>query len=197
MSDSTNEGGVSSTNAAQDVSEKEAMADRVELIKKAVTRLNEVTERVELITRAAKGAIPELVKNHPLGEVMEIFTLFEGAVDRHAVATVELGKINSYAREVSLPERLDDDAIKTFTADNGDRMSRTARAFASVKAGMMDKAFEWLRANELGSLIKETLNSSSLSGAAKELMENGKELPDDIFALHIKNGVSITRKKKD
>lgn len=197
MTSNTQEAEVSSTGPAQtEAEEKAAREARAELLRKAVTRMDEVSERVALIARASKGAVPELIKHHPLGEVMDLFTLFEDAVTKLSSEVVELGKIISYAREVTLPERLDEEELKTFTAANGDRMSRTARIFANIKPGMQDKAFEWLRANDYEALIKETVNASSLSAAAKEIAESGFELPEDIFGTHTKDGVSITRKKK-
>lgn len=196
MTSTTAEAEVSSTAPAQNEESAEAKAARVDLIKKAVVRLDEVSERIAMITRAMTGNIPELIKHHSLGEVMDTFLLFEDAVVKIGEEAVALAKIISYAREVSLPERLDGDEIKTFTADSGDRMSRTSRIFASIITGKTEDAFTWLRANEYGPLIKETVNASSLSAAAKEMIENGKELPDDLFNSHYKDGVSITRKKK-
>ena len=196
MTNNTEEAGVSSTATAQEGETPEATKARADLIKKASTRMDEVAERVALIVRAMTGAMPELIKNHSLGEIMELYTLFEDAVNGASSQVVGLGKILSYAREVSLPERLDGDELKTFTAINGDRMSRTARSFASILPNMVEDAYKWLRDNEYESLIKETVNSSSLSAASKELMENGKELPDHLFRVHMKDGVSITRSKK-
>lgn len=48
-------------------------------------------------------------------------------------------------------------------------------------------------APDYGSLIQPTVNSSSLSALAKELMESGKDMPDDLFNVHTKDGVSITK----
>jgi len=50
-------------------------------------------------------------------------------------------------------------------------------------------------APDYGSLISETVNASSLSSLAKELLEVGKELPDHLFNVHTKDGVSITKGK--
>lgn len=196
MTSNTENAEVSSTAPAQNEESAEAKAARVDLIKKAVARIDEVSDRVDMITRAMTGAIPELIKNHSLGEIIDTFTTFEDAADRVSKSVIALAKIVSYAREVSLPERLDGDEIKTFTADSGDRMTRTSRIFASIIPEQKDGAFEWLRANDYQALIQETVNSSSLSAAAKELIENGMELPDHLFNSHYKDGVSITRKKK-
>lgn len=51
-------------------------------------------------------------------------------------------------------------------------------------------------APDYGSLIQETINASSLSALAKELRETGALLPSEIFNVHEKDGVSITKGKK-
>ena len=77
-----------------------------------------------------------------------------------------------------------------------DRVTRTIRLFASIVSGMSEKAIAYCKSKEnLAPLVKETINASSLSSAAKELMENGHELPEDLFNVHFKDGISITRAK--
>lgn len=48
---------------------------------------------------------------------------------------------------------------------------------------------------DYGSLIKPTVNSSSLSALVKELLGTGKEMPE-AFKVHTKDGVSITKAKE-
>lgn len=191
MGNNTSEGGVSTTPENQDTLDK-----RAKLIKLAVERIGEISERGEMVHRAMVSAIPELIKEHSLGQAIDLIVMMEDAVSRMSSMSSDMNKILSYAREVTMPERMDDDEVKTFTTPGGDRVTRTSRIFASIVPNQTDAAYKWLRDNELGSLIKETVNSSSLAAAAKEQIENGKELPDDIFRTHIKSGISITRSKK-
>lgn len=53
--------------------------------------------------------------------------------------------------------------------------------------------FAWLMRHEYESLIKPTVNASSLSAAAKAIIESGFELPDTLFKTFTKDNVSITR----
>lgn len=54
-----------------------------------------------------------------------------------------------------------------------------------VSASMLDKdaGFKWLRDNKHDGLITETVNASTLAAFAKDLIEQGFELPDDIFKV--------------
>lgn len=175
---------------------KDDLAIRLATLDKSITRVVEMTEYMGRIDTVIAKALPEFIQAHPIGQVVDNFVRLEDAVEAFDAKWKEVKSRIDYAREVSFPARLDNDETKTFTsADSGHRVSRTSRIFASILPGLQEKAFDWLRSHELGSLIKPTVNSSSLSGAAKELMENGSELPDDIFRLHTKDGISITRKK--
>ena len=179
--------------AAQD---KDAFDIRTAALDKATTRLVEMASYLEKIADVSGKVLPTFIGVHPLGQVLDRTVAFEDAAQLvEAKLKVLLGQI-TFTREVALPTRMDDEEQQTCTSsETGHRMSRTARVFASILPGLTDNAFKWLRDNNYGSLIKETVNSSSLSGAAKELLANGKELPDDTFRTHTKDGVSITRKK--
>ncbi len=168
-------------------------AKRSATMDKACARLAEVTDRIDQISNAVQTVLPELIGEHPLGEACDRVSELDGVVQVLEKATAAMKARVAYAREVSMPSRMDAEECQTFNTDRF-RVTRTAKLYASI-VGDKDVAFEWLRENELGSLIQETVNSSSLSGAAKELMLNGRELPEDLFKSHMKDGISITKKK--
>lgn len=178
---------------------KDAIARRTATVAKATTRVEEITGYLGLIDKAVAGTLPEFVALHPMGQAIDDFAKLEDACDALEKAVKLVASRISYAREVSFPARMDAEESKTFTAESGNRMTRTIRLFASIVSDTtgetLKKAYAYLRENELGSLIKETVNSSSLSGAVKEAMENGREFPEELFKVHMKDGVSITRKK--
>ncbi len=164
-------------------------------IEKATFRTTELAGYVAIIEKAVGQYLPQMIAKNPFGEVIDTLVPFEDAVEELDTRLKTLKAHVSMAREVLLPERMDADESKTVTTETGHRVTRTGRIFASIITSKMEQAYAWLRNNELGPLIKETVNSSSLSAAAKELIENGKELPEDLFRTHTKDGVSITKKK--
>jgi hypothetical protein len=170
------------------------MAHRTSTLGKAVARIDEIAGRADLIHNALRSTLPDFIAFHPLGEVVDRYKEYVDAVERLDKAVGTLLALSSLAREVMLPERMDNDQSKTFSSDLN-RITRTSRIFAGIRAGKQEDAFKWLRDNDFGSLIKETVNSSSLSSAAKELAERGFDMPEDIFNVHYKNGVSITAKR--
>lgn len=185
---------MSSTGPDQ-VDEQEAAAKRVSLLRRAIERVKQETDHIEQTERVVKPVLSEFVAHNSLGEVAELFVLLAEATARLDDANKAVQNMMSFTREVTLPERMDNEQTTSFKDLTGNQVIRTTRLFASIVAGKTDEAFDWLRKNDYGSLIKETVNSSSLSSAAKELIETGHELPDDTFAIHMKNGVSIRKAK--
>jgi hypothetical protein len=53
--------------------------------------------------------------------------------------------------------------------------------------------FEWLRENDLGSLIQETVNARTLSSAVKGLLEDGETIPEEMNVT-IKKSVGMRKK---
>lgn len=57
-----------------------------------------------------------------------------------------------------------------------------------------DVGIDWLKGNGHGGLVQETVNSSTLSAFAKDLLENqGVELPAEIFKVGTSPYTSITK----
>jgi hypothetical protein len=107
---------------------------------------------------------------------------------REALAQIE----EKLSRE-QVPEVLRAHQIKTITVEGVGRVSLGTRWSAS----MPDKAagFEWLRKNEHGGVIQETVNAQTLGALAKELNEEGTELPAPTFTTNIMTYTSITKVK--
>lgn len=222
---------------------------------KATNRLEEQAGYLAKINSAVEKTLPLFISQLPLGHILDTQIAFEAQVDAVEDQLKAIKALVAKAREVLLPERLDEEETRTVNAASGARMSRTTRVLASIRGGHTESAYEWLRkpvtyepytADEIalvdklnervkagesvdakefpvrrlsepwivledgtigvregtndipdfGSLIKETVNSSSLSSLAKELMESGKSLPDAPFNVHTKDGVSITKAKR-
>lgn len=190
---------------------EEQKAKRLRIAQRAITKLNEIDQTLWMIERALGPVLPDVLREQSLGDMTDIFADLKLAMDRiggdgGAVAAVK--KRIDYCREVVIPERLKDEDVKSFNTERF-RVTRTSRIFASMnpEAGVvpdgdtnhpdligLPKGFLWLRENGHESLLKLTVNASSLSSAAKELMEGGMELPEEFFRVHTKDNTSVTKK---
>ena len=104
-----------------------------------------------------------------------------------------LGQIEEKLSREYVPDVMRAHNIKTTTIEGVGRVSLGTRWSAS----MPDKqvGFEWLRANEHGGVIQETVNAQTLGALAKELNNEGTELPAPIFTTNILTYTSITKVK--
>lgn len=177
--------------------ERDIIEKRAATIIKATERLHQQADYMGKIAAVVESTLPEFVAGNPLGQSVDLFLALEDQAYEVENRLKLVKKALEQARTESFPARLDAEDCKTTTSkDTGNRMTRTARLYASIVSAKVDAAHQWLKDNGLGSLIKPTVNASSLSAAAKEALENGREFPDDIFTIHIKDSVSITRGKK-
>jgi len=83
--------------------------------------------------------------------------------------------------------------IKNITIEGVGRVTLGTRWSAS----MPDKqaGFEWLRENGHGGVIQETVNAQTLGALAKELNNDGVELPAPVFTTNIMTYTSISKVK--
>ena len=94
----------------------------------------------------------------------------------------------------SVPEVMKEQGIKTINIEDVGRVTVSYRFSCS----MLDKeaGLAWLRANGHEGIIIETVNSSTLSAFAKQLLEeNGVDMPDNIFKVGTSPFTSITKAK--
>ena len=95
-------------------------------------------------------------------------------------------------RREDLPTKFKEAGVTSITV-NSYRYTITENVYASIPPDGKVNAYQWLRDNELGALIIETVNASTLSAQARALMEEGKELPPELFKVSILPNVSMTK----
>jgi DNA-directed RNA polymerase subunit L len=97
-------------------------------------------------------------------------------------------------RQDKVPTAFKENGITSLTVD-GYRYTISQTLRASIKADQKVRAYEWLRENDLGELITETVNASTLSAQARKMAEDGTELEPDLFNVSIVPTTSITQAK--
>ena len=131
---------------------------------------------------------------------MELARAFVALHRMHAVFKVIIGEgsifsglYNTYKSDV-LPKAFDDGKIDGhIPLAEGFRVTVAPKLNASIKDDKKDRAFEWLRENDLEDLITEVVNAGSLTSTARTMIDEGKELPEDIFSVHYSYSTSVTK----
>lgn len=134
------------------------------------------------------------VDDAPAVEAARAFVVLhrlDGMVDdaRKAFGAV----FDKYKTEV-IPDIFDKDGVPHVPLDEGFRVGVSGKLYAAIKADRKEVAYAWLRKNELGDLITETVNASTLSAVARDMRENqNKDLPEDLFNVADKYTTSVTK----
>lgn len=150
--------------------------------------------------RARKWIDPIIDPDKQAIEQARLYLVMRDVCDAFEDALKDLTTPKDKLKSLIVPQAFDRDKTKTLTItapfDNSGnyRITTTAKLRASITKDKREQAHEWLRQNNLGALIVETVNAETLSATARTMMEDeGKELPEDIFTTYYQNSTSVTR----
>lgn len=94
------------------------------------------------------------------------------------------------------------EGVTTITIDGPggeyrQRVTISTKMRASIRADAKGQAYGWLRNNQMGQLIVDTVNAETLSAAVRHELENGGvQFPEDMFHQYVQTTTSITKVKK-
>ncbi len=98
--------------------------------------------------------------------------------------------------EEQLVAAMIEEEMQNFTR-NGKQFILTSRTYASAKSGMMPDICDWMKDNDLGDMVKESIHPQTLQAWVKEQIEEAGALPKDLSELvnvYEKSGISIRKK---
>lgn len=131
----------------------------------------------------------------PASQAAQEYVLIKNLCDEYD----EIGKILTEARDKLkqevVPQAFERDNITSFNTADGFRVTSTQ----TVRCSIIDKFLgpQWLKDNGLADIVTETVNSSTLSATARAMLEDGKELPEDLFKTYLQPSTSVTKTKKN
>jgi hypothetical protein len=90
--------------------------------------------------------------------------------------------------EIQIPAVMQELGIEEASLDTGESISVKEQIFANISQERQVAAFQWLRDNGHGGIIKrpepkDTVHHSTLKALMKELLENGTEVPVELFGV--------------
>lgn len=88
--------------------------------------------------------------------------------------TIQLDEI----RLKKIPELMEALEVKNATFDGIGRVQLATDLYCSTKVGQKDAAMQWLRDMDLGEMVSETYNASSMKALVRRLIEDGAEIPE-------------------
>jgi len=156
-------------------------------LRDVVTRLQGVAEQIRIDTN-------DVVATNDHIEIIRHYDHLRLANEQIKEAREALSDLADLMSREQVPAVMAMHKVKTITVIGVGRVTVSHRYSCS----MIDKelGMGWLRDNGHGGLIQPTVNSSTLSAFAKNLLEvEGKELPEDLFKVGTAPYTSITKAK--
>jgi len=93
-----------------------------------------------------------------------------------------------------MPAAIEGAGVTNVPLAEGLRVQRAQVTRASIREGMHEAAHAWLKENGHHMIVTETVNASTLSSLAKELIEEQNiDLPDEMFNVALMPVMSITK----
>lgn len=93
----------------------------------------------------------------------------------------EFGKTYDWLRVNYIPERLETLGSSSMQVTGYGRLGLTD----DLRVKVLDKqgAYDWLEENDMGDMITETVNTSTLKASLRKRLQKGEKVPDNLFEL--------------
>ena len=129
-----------------------------------------------------------------LKTLVEEFSRLKTSKDELEEKLTEINKRIEILARQEIPNAMDEAGIQNINFEGIGRISLRGDVFASISADNKEAAYEWLEATGRGSLIKPTVNSSTLKAAIKAWILEGEQIPEDLFKVTPYTQATLTRK---
>lgn len=143
--------------------------------------------------------------SHKQWKLTEMLSKYSELRDAHAELKAlekRLGALVKRFSENLLPERFEEEDTTSIT-HGGYRFTVSQRQRCSLvndlETAQLDghsgklAGMEWLKQHGGAAIVTETVNANTLSSWAKGEMEDGRELPDDLFKTYMFETTSMTK----
>ena len=91
--------------------------------------------------------------------------------------------IHDHMGKQTLPERMEEEGIETLKIKDVNKKKKKADIYCSCPKDNQQALSDWLVEHGYGSMIKPTINSSTLKAFVKEQMKDGGEYPQDLLSI--------------
>lgn len=160
--------------------------------------VNEILEYLSAATDLVVGKLPgelEFAEKDGVVELTRAFVELRGVKDKLDAIAKDFSKVYEDFKVGRLPAAFELAGVPTVNLDEGYRVTVSHRVFASVKGDRKEQAYQWLKENGFGDLVTQTVNTATLSAAAKAMAEENQELDPDLFNIAIIPTTSVTKTK--
>lgn len=154
-------------------------------------QLHYTCQRLSEIAGLVRKETTEVVGSNDHIEVIKHYDALRNLNAHIKEAREALGQIEERLSRQQIPDVMRANNVRSITIEGVGRVSLSSRWSAS----MIDKdaAMKWLRESGNGGVIQETVNAQTLGALAKEMNNEGHDLPNQYFNTNIMTYTSITK----
>lgn len=99
-------------------------------------------------------------------------------------------------RKYHVPNAMEEQGIKNISIDGVGQVVNSKSYYVSIESDRQEDAYNWLRDNGHGLLIKETVNNNSLRALLTDYINNGGDINENIFRVHEYHLTKIVKRNK-
>ena len=99
-------------------------------------------------------------------------------------------------RKYHVPNAMEAQGIKNISIDGVGQVVNSKSYYVSIESDRQEDAYNWLRDNGHGLLIKETVNNNSLRALLTDYINNGGAINENIFRVHEYHLTKIVKRNK-
>jgi len=137
---------------------------------------------------------PEDIESLTTLELIKEFDLLRRIKEKLEEKLKEINKKYDFIRITVIPNRFESEGIESMKVEGVGRINLTGDMYVSILPDKKTEAYDFFRDIGKGSLITETINSSTLKAAVKQMILSGEEVPDSIVKVTPFTRASITKK---
>lgn len=159
-----------------------------------MSKLGEVVAVMQQIASAVRDETNAVVASNDHIALIRHYDALRKVLDTIKESREAMQEISDTLSKDKVPEAMRAAGVKTVTVEGVGRVTISHRFSCSMFDST--EGIKWLKAHNYGDLVKETVNSQTLSSFARGLIEDeGKELPADLFKVGTSPFTSITKVK--
>jgi hypothetical protein len=161
-------------------------------MKKSYTSVQALSGVNEVITQLTEKAAEARSGNWAGPEVARLYVELRSFYDLLGACNKELSALKDKMAYEDVPTAFEREGVTTYTLKEGYRVTTSPLVRASCKD--MEECIKWMKSHEqFVGIVKETINASTLAALAKGEMGEGRELPDELFNVHVGMNTSVTK----
>lgn len=165
----------------------EALPDAAKIVQHSAALANLMpTLDAQLNKIRKRGAVP----------MARAYVVLHRAVERLEADLKIVNELYERYKTKVVPETFEHDGVTSIPLAEGFRVGASSTLRASIKKDMKEDAYAHLISIGQGDIITSTVNASTLSATAKELLEEKNiELPEKLFNVAYMPNTSVTQTK--